>query len=98
MDNPVIWKDSDHVAVWMFLQLTATHKERQAIFGKNIINLKQGQLITGRKAISDKTGVEQHKVERILKQLKSAHLIEQQTCTKGRLISLLNWEQKKALD
>ena len=95
MESPLIWKDADHIAVWMFLQLSATHEERQADFCGKIITLKPGQLITGRDHIARHTGVNSKKVDRILKKLISGQLIGQQTGNKGRLISLLNWDSEQ---
>jgi len=93
LDSPVVCKDSDYFAVWMYLLLNATHKQYETIFeGKKIV-LKKGQLITGRKVITGKfKNISESKVQRILKNLEIEHQIEQQTGTKNRLISILNWE------
>jgi hypothetical protein len=91
LDNPVVCKDSDHLAVWTYLLLNATHKEYPAIFGKEKIMLKCGQLITGRKTISEKFKIDESKVQRILKLLENEQQIEQQTGNKNRLITVLNW-------
>ncbi len=93
LDNPVIFKDPDYLAVWIFLLLEATHTEMKRDFGGKTIILKPGQLITGRPAIERQTKVQASKVERILKRLKSEQQIEQQTSTKGRLITILNWNE-----
>ena len=98
INDPIINKDPEYFSVWMFLQLTATHKSVTADFCGKTITLKPGQLITGRDAIARKTKVNSQKVERILKRLKSVHLIEQQTGNKGRLISLLNWDFEQKIE
>lgn len=91
LDNPIVCKDSDHLAVWTYLLLNATHKEFPAVFGKEKIMLQPGQLITGRKAIADKFRVSESKIQRILSAFESEHQIEQQTGNKNRLISILSW-------
>ena len=53
LDNPIICKDSDYLSVWIYLLLNATHKEIPAIFKGQKITLQKGQLITGRKSISN---------------------------------------------
>lgn len=93
LDNPIVCKDSDYFSVWCYLILNATHSEYDVVFNKERITLKPGQLITGRKAIADKFKVNESKVTRILKKLENEQQIEQQTCNKNRLISILNWEQ-----
>ncbi len=92
LDNPIVCKDSDHIAVWMFLLLNATHRDLVRYFGKELITLKPGQLITGRKAIAKHFNLTESKVERILKRLKNEQLIEQRANTSGRLITIRNWE------
>lgn len=92
LDNPVVCKDGDHIAVWIYLLLNATHQEYPALFGGKKITLLPGQLITGRKSISDKLSINESKVQRILKTLENEQQIEQQTNNKHRLITILRWD------
>lgn len=85
-------KDTDHLAVWIYLLLNASHNEHSVLFKGEKIILKPGQLITGRKTIALALHIDESKVERILKSLKSEQQIEQQTSSKNRLISITNWE------
>jgi hypothetical protein len=91
-DNPKS-KNPDWVAVWVFLLCHVTHKEQKSTFGTEEIILKPGQIITGRTEISKKTGVKETTVERVLSALESGQQIEQQKCTRGRLITLLKWQE-----
>lgn len=91
LDNPVVCKDGDHVSVWMYLLLNATHKEYPAMFAGERITLQPGQLITGRKSISEKFGISESKVQRILKLFENEQQIEQQSSNKNRLISIVSW-------
>lgn len=91
LENPVVCKDSDYFSVWMYLLLTATHKEIKKTFKGEIIVLQPGQLITGRKKISTLFNISESKIERILKRFEIEQQIEQQTSTKNRLITVLNW-------
>ena len=93
LDNPVVCKDAEYFAVWNYLLLMAAHKEQDMMFNGERITLVPGQLITGRKAISGKFNIAESKVQRILKKLESEHQIEQQTSTKNRLISIVNWDK-----
>jgi len=92
LDNPIVCKDSDHLAVWIYLLLNATHTNYDAIFKGKRITLIPGQLITGRKSISTQIKVEEFKVQRILKTFENAQQIAQQTSSQNRLISILNWD------
>lgn len=57
-----------------------------------ILILKEGQLITGRKALSEATGISQTTIERILDLFESEHQIGQQKTSKYRVITVLNWK------
>lgn len=93
LDNPIIMKDNDYLAVWIYLLLNATHKEIEAVFNGEKIILKKGQLITGRKSISQKLGISESKTQRILKCYEIEQQIEQQTSTRNRLITILAWKE-----
>ena len=91
LDNTVVCKDADYIAVWMYILLNATHTQQKKEFDGKIITLQPGQLITGRKAISEKVTTHESKVQRILKRFEIEQQIEQQTSPRHRLITILNW-------
>ena len=93
LDNPIIFKDKDYLATWIYLLLNATHKEIPALFkGKKII-LQKGQLITGRKSMASQLKISESKIYRIINDFKSEQQIEQQTSNQNSLISILNWDK-----
>jgi len=57
-----------------------------------VVVVKEGQLITGRKTLSEETGLPETTIERILTYLESEHQIGQQKTTKFRLITIVNWK------
>lgn len=93
LDNPIITKDSDYLAVWIYLLLNTTHKDYDVLFKGKRITLKRGQLITGRKSIAEKLKIDENKVQRILKTLENEHQIEQQSSNKNRLITIVSWNK-----
>lgn len=93
LDNPVVTKDADHLAIWVYLLLEARKFKKESYLGGKKITLQAGQLTTGRKQISEKLRVEQSKVQRVLKLYETEHLIEQQTTNKNRLISIVGWDR-----
>lgn len=98
LDNPVVMKDSDHLSVWIYLLLHATHKEMNVTFGGKKIILKPGQLITGARAIAKDLKLNKDKIQRILNEFKSDTQIDTQKNSKGRLITLLNWDLYQNID
>lgn len=98
LENPVVCKDADHLIVWIYLLLNATHQALSVIFdGKKII-LNPGQLITSTISISQKFKINKDKVQRILKSFENDKQINQQPSSKGRLITVLNWDRYQASD
>ena len=91
LDNPVVWKDSDHLAVWIYLLLNATHKDMDVLFKNKRITLKPGQLITGRKSIANQLSISDSKVKRVLLAFESDQQIDRQRSNKNSLITILNW-------
>lgn len=91
LDNPVCCKDPDYLAVWVYLLLKATHKEKQALFKGERVTLNPGQLITGRIRISEHFQISESKVQRILKTFENEQQIEQQVSNKNRLITIKKW-------
>lgn len=92
LDNPVVCKDAEHIAVWIYLLLNATHKEVDVLLGNKKVRLKPGQLITGRKKIASQLKISESKVQRILCSLESEQQIEQQMNSCNRLITIVSWE------
>lgn len=94
LENPIVCKDSDYLAVWIYLLLNATHVEKDAFFNRKRITLQPGQLITGRKSIAHNfKGLSESKVQRILKDFEIEQQIAQQTTNHNRLVSILKWNE-----
>jgi hypothetical protein len=83
----------EFLALWIHLLFLATYKEREVFFDNKIHHLKPGQIITGRKKLSAIAGIEEHKVDRILKCFESEQQIEQQSFSKFRIITICNWDK-----
>lgn len=98
LENPIICKDSDYLAVWIYLLLNATHKEIPALFKGKKITLQKGQLITGRKSMSNQLKISESKIYRIINDFKSEQQIEQQTSNQNSLITVLNWDKYQQIE
>lgn len=91
LDNPLFSKSPERLYIWLYLLINATHKEQKVLFDGNEITLRKGQLITGRKKISDETGLGESLIDRVLKKFENNQIIEQQKTSRGRLISIKKW-------
>jgi len=87
------YKDSHYVHLWFHILLKANHKNKEFLFNGKILNIKRGQFVTGRKELSFETGINESKVERILKLFESEQQIEQQMNSKNRVITILSYDK-----
>lgn len=94
LDNPIVFKDSDHVAVWIWLLLQADKQAGKSVIFKNEkIILKPGQILTTRKEIAEALNISENKVYRTTKLFESEQQIEQQKSNRNTLITLLKWSE-----
>ena len=99
LDNPLIGKSSDHLAIWIYLLLNASHEDTVVIFDGQEMTLKAGELLTSVRAIEKALKIDRNKVHRILKEFegvsKSATkietLIETVTDKQKTLVVIRNW-------
>lgn len=93
LKDKAYYKDSEFIHLWLHLLLCANHDNGEYLNGYEIVKLKKGQFITGRKKLSLETGISESKIERILKVFESEQQIEQQTNSRNRLISIVSWDK-----
>ena len=98
LENTIVCKDSDHLSIWIYLLLNATHKDIPALFRGHKITLEPGQLITGRKSIAKQLNISESKVKRTLIELESDQQIVRQRSNQNSLISIVNWNKYQAHD
>ena len=91
LDNPIITKDSEHLAVWTYLHCYATHNETECIFKGEVKKLKAGQMLLKQCDMANSLKIDRFKVMRILKCFENAHLISHTTDKRQTLITLEDW-------
>lgn len=90
--DSVIWTDSQAVHLWIHILLKANHSDNEFIQNGKLISVKRGQFVTGRLRLSEETGINGSKIQRLLKLFEELKMIEQQTNSKSRLISITNYD------
>ena len=90
-DNPVVCKDADHLAIWIWLLCHAVWQPTDIMFHGERITLQAGQLTTGRRVIASELKISESKVQRVLKCFESEQQIEQRTDRQCRLITIVSW-------
>ena len=86
-----IYTDSQALHLWIHILLECNHTDREYLFNGKKVVTERGSFITGRKRLSEKTGISESKVYRLLKLFKSEHLIEHQKTSKYSIISVVNY-------
>ena len=93
LKNPVVMKDAEHLAVWVWLLMKAVKFPTCVYFGGETITLQPGQWTTGRRTIASELHISESKVYRILKRFENEQLIEQRTDRQCTLISIVRWNE-----
>jgi len=96
LKDSTFYRDSEAVHLWLHILFEAQHTEKKEWYkGKEIV-LQEGQFTTGRKRLASETGISESKIQRLLKKFEKCHMIEQQTNSANRLISIVNYKSHKA--
>lgn len=93
LDNPVACADGDHLAVWVYLLMSATRAPIKAKYGGEIIDLLPGQLLTSRREIAEVLKISDSKIKRVLQSLKKNLHIATETDHQQTLITVLKWSK-----
>jgi len=98
LENPISDKPN-YFTLWVHLLIMANHNDNNnVIWNGKCIKQKAGEFITGRKVLSEKTGIPESTVERVLNYFEEVGQIEQQKTTKNRIITILNWKNYQDMD
>lgn len=92
LDNPV-FKNHKLLQTFLFCLLKASHKEHEVLVGDSLVLLKEGELATGRKAISSATGLTEQNVRTALSKLEKLQILTINPTSKYSIISITNWDQ-----
>lgn len=92
VDNP-IFKNPKLLTVFMYCVLKASHKDHQQLLGDTIVDLKEGQLATGRQALASATGLTIQNVRTALNKLESLGIITIKPTNKYSVITVLAWTE-----
>ena len=76
----------------------ATHKDHELLVGNQVIRLKRGQFVFGRKVFAAKTNLTERAVRTLLTRLKKSQMIDQQTTNKYSIISITNYDDYQNTD
>ena len=95
LNNPIIAKDAEHLAVWVYLLLNACYEVCRGVFGGEVIELGAGELLVSQRQICRDLKIDKSKVSRILSLFKSEELIKTRTDRQKTLVSIELWDTEQ---
>ena len=91
--DSAVFQDAEVLKVWIWLLCNVAFEQHDTICYGKVINLKPGQIATGRKKIAQCTDLNETKVYRALTALKSLGNIEIKSTNRYSIITVVNWEK-----
>lgn len=88
-----VWQDADAQRIWLDMLMRANFEDKTRLFNGQLIHLKRGQLVFGRKVYADRLGINENKIRKVLKLLKSDRMIDQQTTNKYSIITITCYDK-----
>lgn len=98
LENKGWYKKPKYVLLWIHILLKANHHEAEFWFNGKNTKVKKGQFITGRKSLSEETGISETSIERILRTFENEQQIGQQKTNRSRLITVLQYNDYQKAD
>jgi predicted transcriptional regulator len=87
------FKDSEWVTIWIYLILSAAHRPIKVLFKGKTIELLPGQLAITIRSLSDSTGINRGKIDRILKVLESETQIVTAKSNTNTIVTICKWDK-----
>lgn len=92
LESP-IFNNEKLLKVWIWCLLKATHKGYEQFVGKQLIYIKAGQFVTGRKRASEELKLKEGTVYDYIKTLEKEKMLSIKSNNKFSIISITNWEK-----
>lgn len=88
-----VYQDADALKVWITMLMEANHEPKKHLFNGVLVEIDRGQLVTGRIAMAEKTGVSEKKVRSVISMLETEGMVVQQKTNKYSIITITNYAQ-----
>ena len=92
LEKPM-FEDAYTLQVLIYCLLRATYKDMCVKVGNQAIALKPGQLLYGRKSVSQKLGMGEGKLRGIMQFLEQNGTIAIESCSRYSIVTIINWEK-----
>lgn len=86
-----VFSDADALRLWIYLLCKASTQDRQAVVEGKVVEIKKGQIITGRKKLAEQLNMAESKVYRTLKLLEDLGNVNIKSNNRFSLVTIANW-------
>lgn len=87
-----VFNNPDLLRVWVWCLTKATHCDYQQVVGMQIVELKKGQFVYGRKQASKELGISESKFRNLMIMLEKLGNITRKPTNKFTIATVVNWE------
>lgn len=93
-----IFENEKGLKIWVWCLLKATHTDRNQLVGQQIIELKKGQFIFGRKKASEELKMTESVIYKYVKLLEKLEMISIESNNKFSVVTVEKWEDYQLED
>ena len=88
-----VFSEADALKLWVYLLMSANYEDKSRMFNGRLTQVRRGQLIYGRHAVSQRLGISEAKLRRYMKQFIKDEMISQQITNKYSVITITCYEK-----
>ena len=86
-----VFKKPDHLKIWTYLLLKASHRGKVFKHGSQILKIKPGSFVSGRQKIAEETGFSESKIRRFLEAKKATNKITIKSTKQYSIITICKY-------
>lgn len=93
-----IFENEKGLKIWIWCLLKATHIDRNQLVGQQIVELKKGQFVFGRKKASEELKMTESVIYKYIKLLEKLEMISMESNNKFSVVTVEKWEDYQLED
>lgn len=93
-----IFENEKGLKIWIWCLLKATHIDRNQLVGQQIVELKKGQFVFGRKKASEELKMTESVIYKYIKLLEKLEMISMKSNNKFSVVTVKKWEDYQLED
>ena len=93
-----IFENEKALKIWIWCLLKASYKDRNQLVGLQVVNLKSGQFIFGRKKASEELRMTESIIYKYIKLLEDLQMISIESNNKFSIVTVEKWEDYQIED